>query len=130
MQMLWDRSEMDGYANHITSDPLEDTPIHQVLLDEAFGDHQVANIAAENEARTIGAEVHQPGTGAGTLARRRAVLGHPSADPGRLPRLGPVHVGQRLAGAAHVQRAARARATIPTGCRGRSPSSASRPPPS
>ena len=61
MQMLWDRSEMDGYANHITSDPLEDTPVHQVLLDEAFGDHQVANIATENEARTIGAEVHRPG---------------------------------------------------------------------
>jgi hypothetical protein len=60
MQMLWDRSEMDGYAEHLTSDPLPGTPVHQVLLDEAFGDHQVANIATENEARTIGAEVHMP----------------------------------------------------------------------
>jgi hypothetical protein len=60
MEMLWDRSEMDGYAEHVTSDPLEGTPVHQVLLDEAFGDHQVANIATENEARTIGAAVHQP----------------------------------------------------------------------
>ncbi len=60
MQMLWDRSEMDGYANHITANPLEGTPVHQVLLDEAFGDHQVANIATENEARTIGARVHRP----------------------------------------------------------------------
>ncbi len=60
MQMLWDRSEMDGYANHITSNPLPGTPVHQVILDEAFGDHQVANVAAENEARTIGARVHRP----------------------------------------------------------------------
>jgi hypothetical protein len=60
MQMLWDRSEMDGYANHITANPLPGTPVHQVLLDEAFGDHQVANVAAENEARTIGARVHRP----------------------------------------------------------------------
>jgi hypothetical protein len=65
MQMLWDRSEMDGYAEHITTDPLPGTPVHQVLLDEAFGDHQVANIATENEARTIGAEVHLPGLAAG-----------------------------------------------------------------
>ncbi len=78
MQMLWDRSEMDGYANHITSESAaENTPVHQVLLDEAFGDHQVANIAAENEARTIGAEVHQPGLAPGTFAGRVAVLGHP-----------------------------------------------------
>ncbi len=60
MEMLWDRSEMDGYANHITTNPLPGTPVHQVLLDEAFGDHQVANVAAEDEARTIGARVHQP----------------------------------------------------------------------
>jgi hypothetical protein len=31
-----------------------------VLLVEAFGDHQVANIATETEARTIGASVHTP----------------------------------------------------------------------
>ncbi len=60
LQMLWDRSEPDGYAEHLTSDPLPGTPAHQVLLDEAFGDHQVANVATENEARTIGAAVHKP----------------------------------------------------------------------
>jgi hypothetical protein len=65
MQMLWDRSEMDGYANHITSNPLPGTPVHQVLLEEAFGDHQVANITTENEARTIGARVHEPALTAG-----------------------------------------------------------------
>ncbi len=65
MQMLWDRSEMDGYANHITSNPLPGTPVHQVILDEAFGDHQVANITTETEARTIGARVHRPALAGG-----------------------------------------------------------------
>ncbi len=60
IQMLWDRSDPDGYAQHLTTDPLPGTPPHQVLLDEAFGDHQVANVATEVEARTIGAFVHQP----------------------------------------------------------------------
>jgi hypothetical protein len=60
LQMLWDRSEADGYAQHLTTNPLPGTPAHEVLMDEAFGDHQVANIAAENEARTIGARVHEP----------------------------------------------------------------------
>ncbi len=59
-QMLWDRSEPNGYAHHMTTDPLPNTPSHQVLLHQAFGDHQVANIATEVEARTIGASIHQP----------------------------------------------------------------------
>jgi hypothetical protein len=60
MQMLWDRGEANGYAHHMTSDPLADTPAHEVLLHAAFGDHQVANVTAEVEARTIGASVYQP----------------------------------------------------------------------
>jgi hypothetical protein len=60
IQMLWDRSEPNGYARHITNDPLPNTPSHQVLLHVAFGDHQVANVATEVEARTIGAAIHQP----------------------------------------------------------------------
>ncbi len=60
LQMLWDRGEADGYAAFMTSSPLPGTPPHQVLLAEAFGDHQVANVATETEARTIGAAVHQP----------------------------------------------------------------------
>jgi hypothetical protein len=60
IQMLWDRGEADGYAHHMTSDPYPNTPAHTVLLHEALGDHQVANVATEVEARTIGADVHQP----------------------------------------------------------------------
>jgi hypothetical protein len=60
IQLLWDRGEANGYAHHMTADPLPNTPPHTVLLHNAFGDHQVANVAAEVEARTIGASVYQP----------------------------------------------------------------------
>jgi hypothetical protein len=59
-QMLWDRSDPNGYARHITNDPLPNTPSHKVLLHLAFGDHQVANVATEVEARTIGASIAWP----------------------------------------------------------------------
>jgi hypothetical protein len=60
LQMLWDRSEADGYAAHMTDNPYPGTPRHQVLMHVAFGDHQVANVAAEVEARTIGARILLP----------------------------------------------------------------------
>jgi hypothetical protein len=59
-QMLWDRGENNGYAEHITDDPYHDTPDKQVMLFEAFGDHQVANVATEVMARTIDAELRTP----------------------------------------------------------------------
>jgi hypothetical protein len=60
MQMLWDRGEPDGYAERMTGNPLPDTPAHQVLMDVAFGDHQVSDFQADVEARTIGAAAHRP----------------------------------------------------------------------
>jgi hypothetical protein len=60
MQMLWDRGEPDGYAERMTGDPLPDTPPHQVLMDVAFGDHQVTDYQADVEARTVGASAHYP----------------------------------------------------------------------
>ncbi|TDE18931.1 hypothetical protein [Actinomadura sp. 6K520] len=60
IQMLWDRGEANGYAWHMTDDPLPGTPEHRVLMHVAFGDHQVAPVAAEVQARTIGARVHAP----------------------------------------------------------------------
>jgi hypothetical protein len=60
MQMLWDRGEPSGYAQHMTGHPLPGTPAHHVLIEMAVGDHQVANIQAEALARTIGAELRQP----------------------------------------------------------------------
>ncbi|WP_084963893.1 hypothetical protein [Thermoactinospora rubra] len=60
IQMLWDRGEGNGYAAHLASDPLPGTPAKRVLIHEAFGDHQVANVATEVLARTMGARVRQP----------------------------------------------------------------------
>jgi hypothetical protein len=57
MQMLWDRAEPNGYAQHMTTQPYPNTPAHQVMLMAGYGDHQVANVSAEVEARTIGANV-------------------------------------------------------------------------
>ncbi|WP_239077099.1 hypothetical protein [Actinocatenispora rupis] len=58
LQMLWDRGETDGYAAHLTDH-------HQVLMHLAYGDHQVANVASEVEARTIGARLVTPALAAG-----------------------------------------------------------------
>jgi hypothetical protein len=60
MQMLWDRGEANGYAWHMTDDPYENTPKHEVLMSLAFGDHQVTNWAAAVEARTMGAYLRTP----------------------------------------------------------------------
>ena len=57
IQLLWDRGENAGYAQHLTSDPYPGISPKTVLLVEAFGDHQVANLATEKLARTIGAAV-------------------------------------------------------------------------
>lgn len=65
IQMLWDRSEPNGYVRHLENDTLPNTPSHDVLLHSAFGDHQVANVTTEIEARTIGASIHQPAMAAG-----------------------------------------------------------------
>jgi len=65
MQTLWDRGEADGYALHMTDDPLPNTPAHKVLMQAGLGDHQVAQIAAETEARTIGARTRDPYTDPG-----------------------------------------------------------------
>src|SRR5207247_414862 len=64
IQMVWDRAEADGYALHMTSDPLPDTPTHQVMEQVAYSDHQVANVSAEVEGRTIGATLKWPALGA------------------------------------------------------------------
>jgi hypothetical protein len=60
IQILWDRGEANGYAHHMTTDPLPNTPPHEVLLHMAFGDHQVTNWATLVEARTIGAAIRAP----------------------------------------------------------------------
>lgn len=60
IQMLWDRGEGNGYANHTTTDPLPGSAGAEVLLQVAFGDHQVAQVAADVQARTYGAATNEP----------------------------------------------------------------------
>ncbi len=57
IQMLWDRSENNGYAQHLTGDPLPGTEPNRVLLHPAFGDHQVTMWSADVMARTVDAAV-------------------------------------------------------------------------
>ena len=59
-QMLWDRGEANGYLQHMVSDEYPNTPHHEIVYFEAFGDHQVANIGTETAARTMGISVRQP----------------------------------------------------------------------
>lgn len=60
VQLLWDRGESNGYAQHITNRPLPNTPAHEVLMHVAAGDHQVADFTTSIMARTFGARVRQP----------------------------------------------------------------------
>ena len=108
IQMLWDRGEPNGYAWHMTGDPLPNTPRHKVLQLLSFGDHQVANVATEVQARTIGSHVSPP--------RRGSRPPHRSARP--TTGMPPIHrfpywrgrgaggLGHRAAASARLRRRA------------------------
>jgi hypothetical protein len=83
LQMLWDRAEANGYAHHMTDDPLPNTPAHQVMLQVAFSDHQVANVAAEVEGRTIGARLHVPAAPEGLHWANEPAFGFRTWEPAR-----------------------------------------------
>lgn len=89
IQMLWDRSEANGYSQHLVSDPYPGTPAHEVMLFEAFGDHQVANVTTETMARTAGIPIRTPALGAG-----RSNLDVPFWDIAAVPSL--PHSGSAL----------------------------------
>jgi hypothetical protein len=72
MQMLWDRTEPDGYAPYVTRDMLPGTPAHTVLLHVAIGDHQVTPLGAHVIARAVGATNVKP--------LNRSVWGIPEAS--------------------------------------------------
>jgi hypothetical protein len=74
IDLLWFRTEPGGYASYITSNMLESTPSHQILIDAALGDHQVTPLGAEFIARTVGAQ--------SLMAVNREVYGVPDAPSG------------------------------------------------
>lgn len=81
IQLLWDRGENNGYAQHLTDDIYPGTEqAKKVLLVQAFGDHQVANVSTEVLARTIGAAVHEPSLAAGRSADVDPQWGIPALD--------------------------------------------------
>lgn len=57
MQMLWDRSENNGYAHHITDNSALKGPNNEALLRPAFADHQVTHWSADVMARTLGVDL-------------------------------------------------------------------------
>ncbi len=63
-QMLWDRGEGNGYINYFAN-PLPGMNQKTGLLHLALGDHQVANVAADVMARSMGASVVSPPVAAG-----------------------------------------------------------------
>lgn len=83
IQQLWDRGDPDGYAEYMTSHPLPDTPSHTVLMQIAYGDHQVSMYAAAVEARTIGAAAHEPALDPDRTRDRNLFFGIPAI--GRYP---------------------------------------------
>jgi len=87
IQNLWDHGEADGYAQHMTTNPLPDTPKHSVLMTVSFGDHQVTNWASEVEARTIGARLREPVLDPGRYPGPTPYWGIPRI--GRYPYKGP-----------------------------------------
>lgn len=78
LQLMWDRAEANGYAHHMTGDPLPNTPRHEVLLHVGLGDHQVSQITADVEARTIGAFTNRPGIAPGRSFEKEPLWGIPS----------------------------------------------------
>ena len=59
-QNLLDRGEANGYARHMTRSPLANSPLHNVLLQAAVGDHRFPQITAETLARTAKVYARRP----------------------------------------------------------------------
>ncbi len=73
IQMMWDRSEPDGYIPYIVGNNLPGTMPHQVLIHDNVGDYQVTPLGAHYIARAVGAKNLSP--------VNREVYGLPD-DPG------------------------------------------------
>jgi hypothetical protein len=61
MDQLWDRADPVGYVEGLGATPFANTPAHSVLMQIAYGDHQVSMYSGAAEARSIGADAYEPG---------------------------------------------------------------------
>ena len=115
IQMLWDRGENNGYSARMTSNPLPGTPAHQIMLLEAFGDHQVTNVATEVQARSVPGHARvATGARAGPQHGRDADVGHPRSAVRSIRGQRARAVGLRHAGAADHEHPQPRPATIRT----------------
>jgi len=72
VQMLWDRTEPNGYAPYINENMLPNTPKHEILIHAAIGDQQVTPLGAHVIARTVHAKNLKP--------TNRTLFGIPDTD--------------------------------------------------
>ncbi|HEX3801375.1 MAG TPA: hypothetical protein VHV75_00900 [Solirubrobacteraceae bacterium] len=61
MDQLWDQADPVSYVEGLGAHPFADTPSHSVLMQIAYGDHQVSMYSAAAEARSIDASAYEPG---------------------------------------------------------------------
>jgi len=97
MDQLWDRGDPVGYVEGLGAHPLPDTPSHSVLMQIAYGDHQVSMYAGAAEARSIGADAYEPG---GTPASALTPGGGRNANANLFYGLKPVPLNGSYTGSA------------------------------
>jgi hypothetical protein len=59
LQLLWDRADPGPYCGYVTSNPLPNTPTHEVIVHNALGDKQVTYLGAFMIARSMGASMFE-----------------------------------------------------------------------
>ena len=60
VQIVWDRADSNGYANHITRDPLPGSKLSRVLMQFGIGDQILTETASELMQRSLGTRRHNP----------------------------------------------------------------------
>ncbi len=60
IQIVWDRADSNGFANHITRDPLPGSKVSRVLIEFGIGDQILTETASELMQRSLGTRRHNP----------------------------------------------------------------------
>lgn len=60
VQTMWDRADSNGYANHITRNPLPGSKLSRVLINAPIGDQILTETAAELMQRSLEVRRHNP----------------------------------------------------------------------
>jgi hypothetical protein len=60
IQMIWDRADSNGYANHITDDALPGSKLSRIIIQSPLGDQILTETAAELMQRSLETKRHNP----------------------------------------------------------------------